>query len=104
MGMDGKRRKACFSCDLKYSRCGSGEPEGGGEGGMKSRECRCGRTKASVPRVTSESVTEPAPEEDRGCAGGTPAAIDLLTPRDSLCGLCHFGASLVLTGARKMGG
>lgn len=70
----------------------------------KSRVCRCGRTKASVPGVMSESVTEPGPEEDRSLTGWTPAVIDLLTRRDSLCGLYHLGASLVLTGARKMGG
>lgn len=70
----------------------------------KSRVCRCGRTKASVRVVTSESVTEPGPEEDRSCAGWTPAATDLLIPRDSLCGLYHLRASLVLTGARKTGG
>lgn len=36
MGMDGKGRKACFSCD---SRRGPGGPEGGGEGGMKEEPC-----------------------------------------------------------------
>lgn len=39
MGTDGKGRKPCFSCDLKYSRCGPGEPEGGAEGGMKEEPC-----------------------------------------------------------------